>query len=43
MATTSYEVDEHTADARAELQKVFEVKTNAAVIRKALALATVAA
>jgi hypothetical protein len=43
MATTSFEVDEHTAEALAELQKVFGVKTNAAVIRKALALANVAA
>lgn len=43
MATTSFEVDERTADALAALQKTFGVKTNAAVIRKALALAAVAA
>lgn len=43
MPTTSFEVDERTADTLVELQKVFGVKTNAAVIRKALALANVAA
>ena len=43
MATTSFEVDEHTASVLVNLQKVFGVKTNAAVIRKALALANVAA
>ena len=39
MAVTSFEVDERTAQLLAQLQKTFGVKTNAAVIRKALALA----
>ena len=42
MAVTSFEVDERTAALLAGLQKTFGVKTNAAVIRKALALANVA-
>jgi len=42
VAVTSFEVDEHTAELIAELRKTFGVKTNAAVIRKALALANVA-
>jgi hypothetical protein len=42
MAVTSFEVDERTADLLAQLQKKFGVRTNAAVIRKALALANVA-
>ena len=42
MAVTSFEVDERTAALLADLQKTFGVKTNAAVIRKALALANVA-
>jgi hypothetical protein len=42
MAVTSFEVDERTATLLAELQKTFGVRTNAAVIRKALALANVA-
>lgn len=42
MAVTSFEVDERTAELLAQLQKTFGVKTNAAVIRKALALANVA-
>jgi hypothetical protein len=42
MAVTSFEVDEHTAQIIEQLQKTFGVKTNAAVIRKALALANVA-
>lgn len=42
MAATSFDVDERTAALLAELQKTFGVKTNAAVIRKALALANVA-
>jgi hypothetical protein len=42
MAVTSFEVDERTAALLAELQKTFGVKTNAAVLRKALALANVA-
>ena len=42
MAVTSFEVDERTAALLADLQKTFGVKTNAAVLRKALALANVA-
>jgi hypothetical protein len=42
MTVTSFEVDERTAALLADLQKTFGVKTNAAVIRKALALANVA-
>jgi hypothetical protein len=42
MAVTSFEVDERTAALLADLQKTFGVRTNAAVIRKALALAKVA-
>ena len=42
MAVTSFEVDERTATLLAQLQDTFGVKTNAAVIRKALALANVA-
>ncbi len=42
MAVTSFEVDDRTAKLLAQLQKTFGVKTNAAVIRKALALANVA-
>ncbi len=42
MAVTSFEVDERTAELLGQLQKTFGVKTNAAVIRKALALANVA-
>jgi hypothetical protein len=42
MAVTSFEVDERTADLIAKLRETFGVKTNAAVIRKALALANVA-
>jgi len=42
MTVTSFEVDERTAALLARLQKTFGVKTNAAVIRKALALANVA-
>ncbi len=43
MAVTTFEVDERTAELLAKLQGTFGVKTNAAVIRKALALANVAA
>jgi hypothetical protein len=39
---TSFEVDENTAELLARLQKPFGVKTNAEVIRKALALANIA-
>jgi hypothetical protein len=42
MTVTSFEVDERTANLLTQLQKKFGVKTNAAVIRKALALANVA-
>jgi hypothetical protein len=42
MAVTSFEVDEHTAEVISRLREIFGVKTNAAVIRKALALANVA-
>jgi len=42
MPVTSFDVDERTAALLAALQKTFNVKTNAAVIRKALALANVA-
>ncbi|MGC9268606.1 hypothetical protein [Acidiphilium sp.] len=41
MSVTSFEVDQHTAEAIAELRGLFGVKTNAAVIRRALALAQV--
>lgn len=39
---TTFEVDQRTADLIAHLRESFGVKTNAAVIRKALALANVA-
>lgn len=42
MAVTSFEVDERTAALLKQLQETFGVKTNTAVIRKALALANVA-
>ena len=42
MAVTSFEVDERTAALIMQLRKTFGVNTNAAVIRKALALANVA-
>jgi hypothetical protein len=42
VAVTTFEVDERTADLIARLRDTFGVKTNAAVIRKALALANVA-
>lgn len=43
MAQTTFEVDAATLAAIAELKEAFGVKTNAQVIRKALALARVAA
>lgn len=43
MAQTTFDVDQPTLDAIAELKDRFGVKTNAQVIRKALALARVAA
>jgi hypothetical protein len=42
MSVTSFEVDERTAALIEQLRETFGVKTNAAVIRKALALANVA-
>lgn len=42
MAVTSFEVDDRTLTLIAHLRETFGVKTNAAVIRKALALANVA-
>jgi len=42
MAVTSFDVDERTATLLTELQQTFGVKTNAAVIRKALTLASIA-
>jgi hypothetical protein len=42
MAVTSFEVDERTVELIARLRETFGVKTNAAVLRKALALANVA-
>jgi hypothetical protein len=42
MAVTSFEVDDRTLALIAQLRETFGVKTNAAVIRKALALANVA-
>lgn len=41
MAVTSFDVDQKTAEAISELRGIFGVKTNAAVIRKALVLAQV--
>jgi hypothetical protein len=42
MPVTSFDIDERTAALIAQLRETFGVKTNAAVIRKALALANVA-
>jgi hypothetical protein len=42
MTVTSFDVDDRTAALIAQLRETFGVKTNAAVIRKALALAKVA-
>jgi hypothetical protein len=42
MAMTSFEMDERTVALIKRLRDTFGVKTNAAVIRKALALANVA-
>ncbi len=39
---SGFDVDDHTRDMIAGLRETFGVKTNAAVIRKALALAKVA-
>lgn len=41
MAVTSFDVDQRTADAIADLRGTFGVRTNAAVIRKALVLAQI--
>ena len=43
MPVTSFEMDERTLNAVRELQGVFGVKTNAAVLRKAIGLAIAAA
>jgi len=43
MAQTTFEVDQATMDVLTDLKKTFGVKTNAQVIRKAIALARVAA
>jgi hypothetical protein len=43
MAQTTFEVDKATLEAIAELKEAFGAKTNAQVIRRALALARVAA
>jgi hypothetical protein len=43
MIATIVEVDAHTAAALVELQRVFDVTTNAAAIRKAVTLAIVVA
>ncbi len=43
MAVTTFEVDERTLQTIQELKEAFGVKTNAAVIRKSLALARIAA
>jgi hypothetical protein len=42
MPVTTFEVDDRTAELIARLRETFGVKTNAAVLRKALALANVA-
>ncbi len=43
MPVTTFEMDERTLAAIKDLQVVFGVKTNAAVLRKAIALAVAAA
>ena len=43
MAQTSFQLDEGTAQAIEELKKVFNVTSNTAVIRKAVALSRIAA
>jgi len=43
MAQTSFQLDEGTAQAIEELKKVFNVTSNTAVIRKAIALSRIAA
>jgi hypothetical protein len=43
MPVTTFEMDERTLAALRELQVVFGVKTNAAVLRKAIALAKITA
>jgi hypothetical protein len=39
MTQTSFNIDKETGDALAELKKVFGVSSNAAVLKRALALA----
>lgn len=41
MAVTSFEMDERTLQTIEELKKLFGVKTNAAVLRKSLALSRI--
>lgn len=43
MAQTSFQLDDGTAQAIEELKKVFNVTSNTAVIRRAIALARIAA
>ncbi len=43
MPVTTFEMDERTLNMVRDLQDVFGVKTNAAVLRKAIALAVAAA
>lgn len=43
MAQTSFNVDKETEDALDELKKVFGVSTNAAVLKRAIALARLSA
>ena len=42
MAQTSFEIDEKTADLLETLREVYGVKSNAAVLKRALAIALVA-
>lgn len=42
MATTTFDIDERTANLLSSLQDTFGVKTNVGVLRKALALADIA-
>ncbi|MDP3409237.1 hypothetical protein [Bosea sp. (in: a-proteobacteria)] len=42
MAQTSFEIDEKTAKALEELKRVYGVSTNAAVLKRALAIAMIA-
>ena len=42
LGAASFDIDAHTAELLARLQKTFGVDSNAAVIRKAVALASIA-